>query len=338
MSKSLGNVVAPQKIVGTLGADILRLWVASSDYSNEMTVSDEILKRSADAYRRIRNTARFLLANLNGFDPATDKLDSSEMLSLDRWVVAKTLELQNEIIAAYKEFNFHLIHHKLQHFCTIDLGGFYLDIIKDRQYTTQSDSVARRSAQTALYHISEALCRWVAPILSFTAEELWQALPGEHSESPLLENWYSDLATLDADEKMNMAFWQSILEIRASVSKELETLRADKTIGSSLDAEVTLYVDDELQNMLAALKEELRFVLITSKASVKNIDDADKDCIETTIDSGHTIKIKAAASDATKCVRCWHHREDVGSDKEHPELCGRCVENVAGDGEQRLFA
>ncbi|VAW53493.1 Isoleucyl-tRNA synthetase [hydrothermal vent metagenome] len=338
MSKSLGNVIAPQKIVGTLGADVLRLWVASSDYSNEMTVSDEILKRSADAYRRIRNTARFLLANLNGFDPTTDKLETKDLLSLDRWAIAKTLELQNEIIAAYKEFNFHLIHHKLQHFCTIDLGGFYLDIIKDRQYTTQSNSVARRSAQTALYHISEALCRWIAPILSFTAEELWQAMPGKHSDSVLLENWYADLRELDASEKMNMAFWQNILEIRSAVSKELETLREDKTIGSSLDAEVTLYVDEDLQNALATLKEELRFVLITSKASMQNIKDATDDCVEKTIDSGQTIKIKTSASDDIKCVRCWHHREDVGSNTEHPELCGRCVENVTGDGEQRLFA
>jgi len=338
MSKSLGNVVSPQKIVGTLGADILRLWVASSDYSNEMTVSDEILKRSADSYRRIRNTARFLLANLNGFDPATDKLETSELLSLDRWAIAKSLKLQDEIIAAYKVFNFHLIHQKLLHFCTVDMGGFYLDIIKDRQYTTKRDSIARRSAQTALYHICEAMCRWIAPILSFTADEVWQALPGQHKESPLLENWYQDLSPLDKDEKMNMDFWQKILEVRAVVSKELESLRANKTIGSSLDAEVILYAGSELQAILAALKEELRFVLITSEAGIKNIDEAEADCVEATLTNGQSIKIKAIASDSKKCVRCWHHRTDVGSHAEHPELCGRCVENVAGDGEHRLFA
>jgi len=338
MSKSLGNVMSPQKVVGTLGADILRLWVASSDYSNEMTVSDEILKRSADAYRRIRNTARFMLANLNGFEPTTDLLDTDELLSLDRWAIAKSLELQNEIIAAYKEFNFHLIHHKLQHFCTVDMGGFYLDIIKDRQYTTQSNSIARRSAQTALFHISEALCRWIAPILSFTADELWAALPGEHSDSVLLENWYTQLSALDSDDKMNMAFWQTILEIRSVVSKELETLRSDKTIGSSLDAEVTLYVDTTLQAALESLQEELRFVLITSSATVKNISEADDDCSEATLASGQSIKIKTGASADVKCVRCWHHRPDVASNSEHPELCGRCVENVTGDGEQRLFA
>jgi len=338
MSKSLGNVVAPQKIVGTLGADILRLWVASSDYSNEMTVSDEILKRSADAYRRIRNTTRFLLANLNGFNPLTDKLDNRDLLSLDRWAIAKTLELQNEIIDAYKEFNFHLIHHKLQHFCTVDLGGFYLDIIKDRQYTTQSNSIARRSAQTALYHISEALCRWIAPILSFTAEEIWQAIPGKRSDSVLLETWYKELSALDNSEKMNMAFWQTILEVRSSVSKELELLRADKTIGSSLDANITLYVDRDLQSTLDALKDELRFVLITSDAHVKSIDTADNNSVETSIDSGHTFRIKATASDKTKCVRCWHHQDDIGNNDEHPELCGRCVSNVAGKGEPRSFA
>ncbi|MBT8134674.1 MAG: class I tRNA ligase family protein, partial [Gammaproteobacteria bacterium] len=338
MSKSLGNVVAPQKIVGTLGADILRLWVAGSDYSNEMTVSDEILKRSADSYRRIRNTARFLLANLNGFDPASDKLDNAELLSLDRWAIARTLEIQKEVVAAYKDFNFHLIHQKLQHFCTVDLGGFYLDIIKDRQYTTQSDSIARRSAQTALYHIAEAMCRWMAPILSFTADELWKSIPGQRSQSVLLENWYGELSELDDSEKMNMAFWQTVLEVRAAVSKELEALRADKTIGSSLDATVTLFVDESLRADLESLQQELRFVLITSEASVNSLEQADDSCIEATIESGQTIRIRVSASEQAKCVRCWHHREDVGNNAEHPELCGRCVENVAGDGEQRYFA
>ncbi|MCK4834015.1 MAG: class I tRNA ligase family protein, partial [Gammaproteobacteria bacterium] len=202
----------------------------------------------------------------------------------------------------------------------------------------QSDSIARRSAQTALYHIAEAMCRWIAPILSFTAEELWQAIPGDHSDSVLLESWYPELTPLDADEQMNMAFWQTILEVRSAVSKELESLRADKTIGSSLDATVTLFVNSELQQMLETLKQELRFVLITSDASIENMDSATDDSIETSIDSGHTLKIKASASEETKCVRCWHHREDVGNDKEHPELCGRCIENITGDGEQRLFA
>jgi len=338
MSKSLGNVVAPQKIVGTLGADILRLWVASSDYSNEMTVSDEILKRSADAYRRIRNTARFLLANLNGFEPETDSIATPDMLALDRWAVARTRELQQEIIAAYREFNFHFIYHRLQHFCTIDMGGFYLDIIKDRQYTTQENSLARRSAQTALFHIVEALCRWIAPVLSFTADELWQAIPGKHSASVLLENWYSALTELDGNEPMNMAFWQTLQEIRTAVSKELELLRTNKTIGSSLDAEVTLYCDAATQTLLNQLGNELRFVLITSEASVKPWSEADENSTEISITGASQLKISARASTRKKCVRCWHHRADVGSHSEHPELCSRCVENVAGSGEQRQFA
>ena len=335
MSKSLGNVVSPQKIAGTLGADILRLWVASSDYSNEMTVSDEILKRSADSYRRIRNTARFLLANLNGFNPETDRVADEDMLSLDRWAVAKTREIQSEIIAAYKDFNFHNIYHKLQHFCTVDMGGFYLDIIKDRQYTTQADSLARRSAQTALFHVAEALCRWIAPILTFTADELWKSLPGQRSESVLFENWYQPLFDLDNNDTLNMDFWQTILEVRAAVSKELENLRADKTIGSSLDAEVILYCDADMQNTLSKLGDELRFTLITSGASVKPLAEAESGCTESITASGSKLKIAATASPHAKCVRCWHHQADVGSHSEHPELCGRCVENVSGNGEIR---
>ncbi len=338
MSKSLGNVVSPQKIAGSLGADILRLWVASSDYSNEMTVSDEILKRSADSYRRIRNTARFLLANLNGFNPETDMVASKDMLSLDRWAIAKTLEIQNEIISAYADFNFHAIYHKLQHFCTVDMGGFYLDIIKDRQYTAQADSITRRSAQTALFHIAEALCRWIAPILSFTADELWKTMPGKRSESVLFESWYDKLEALNSDETLNMDFWQTILEVRAVVSKQLEALRADKTIGSSLDAAVTLYADDNMQTTLNKLGDELRFTLITSEASVADLSAADANSIEVSTTSGATLKISAVASPYTKCVRCWHHRADVGHDSEHPELCGRCVENVSGNGETRHHA
>ena len=338
MSKSLGNVVSPQKIVNSLGADILRLWVASSDYSAEMTVSDEILNRSADTYRRIRNTARFLLSNLTGFDPSTDKVKAEDMLPLDRWAVAKTAALQEEIIAAYHSYNFHLIYQKLHNFCAVDLGGFYLDVIKDRQYTTQENSVARRSAQTALYHIIEAMSRWMAPIVHFTAEEIWKQIPGDHSKSVLLETWYQDLFTLNADETMNMDFWQAILETRSAVSKQLEGLRKDNSIGSSLDAVVVIYCDGELYNKLSQLEDELRFVLITSEAKIENISNANDNCIEATLSNGENIKISAIASEQTKCVRCWHHREDVGQHADHPELCSRCVENVAEDGETRRFA
>jgi isoleucyl-tRNA synthetase len=338
MSKSLGNVVAPQKIMKSLGADILRLWVAGTDYSAEMTVSDEILKRTADTYRRIRNTVRFLLANLNGFDPDEHRLDNNEMLSLDRWAVARAHELQQQIIDAYRDYNFHIIYQRLHNFCAVDLGGFYLDIIKDRQYTTQADSVARRSAQTALFHIAEAMCRWLAPILSFTADEIWQFMPGKRSESVQLEGWYTQLFELDHDEVMNMDFWQQVLETRSAVSKQLENLRVDNRIGSSLDAEVSLYCSGELQQNLARLGDELRFVMITSEARVKPLDDRPDSAIAAKLTNGDSLYIEAGASSHEKCVRCWHHRADVGSDASHPDLCGRCVENVSGDGEPRHFA
>ena len=338
MSKSLGNVVAPQKIMKSLGADILRLWVAGTDYSAEMTVSDEILKRTADTYRRIRNTVRFLLANLNGFDPARHMLAGNEMLSLDRWAVARAHLLQQQIIDAYRDYNFHVIYQKLHNFCAVDMGGFYLDIIKDRQYTTQADSVARRSAQTALYHIAEAMCRWLAPILSFTADEIWQNLPGEHGESVQLENWYQGLLELEKDEPMNMDFWQQVLETRSAVSKQLETLRVDNRIGSSLDAEVTVYCNGELHQHLNKLDNELRFVMITSEAQLGSPDEKPDSAIEARLADGHTFHIMAEASAHEKCVRCWHHRADVGKDRQHPGLCGRCVENVAGDGEARRYA
>jgi isoleucyl-tRNA synthetase len=312
--------------------------VAGADYSAEMTVSDEILKRTADTYRRIRNTVRFLLANLNGFDPAAHMIANNEMLSLDRWAVARAHQLQQQIIEAYRNYNFHIIYQKLHNFCAVDMGGFYLDIIKDRQYTTQPDSVARRSAQTALFHIAEAMCRWLAPILSFTADEIWQFMPGEHGESVQLESWYQGLFALDQDEVMNMEFWQRVLETRSAVSKQLEALRVDNKIGSSLDAEVTIYCDGELHDTLNKLGEELRFVMITSEAEVASADAKPATAVEARLPGGGTIHIMAQASNHAKCVRCWHHRADVGSNSEHPELCGRCVENVAADGEARRYA
>ncbi|MCK4707804.1 MAG: class I tRNA ligase family protein, partial [Gammaproteobacteria bacterium] len=337
MSKSIGNTVEPQKICNSLGADILRLWVASSDYSAEMSVSDEIFKRTADSYRRIRNTARFLLANLNGFNPATDMLKADDMLALDRWAVSHTSKLQNEIIEAYKTYNFHVIYQKLHNFCANELGGFYLDIIKDRQYTAQENSRARRSAQTALYHIIEAMSRWLAPILSFTAEDIAAAIPGSDEKSVHLKNWYQDLFELTDNDELNHEYWDTVLQVRTAVSKQLEPLRTSKTIGSSLDAEVDLYVNEALKNKLELIGNELRFVLITSAARIHVADSqpADTDAVEI---SDQTIWIKAGASAYEKCNRCWHHLEDVGQHKDHPELCGRCVENVDGDGEQREFA
>ncbi len=335
MSKSSGNVVAPQTVMKSLGADVLRLWVSATDYRGEMTVSDEILKRAADVYRRLRNTARFLLSNLDGFDPAQHTVATENMLALDRWVMDRAYGLQQEVISAYESYQFHQIYQKVHHFCAIDLGGFYLDVIKDRQYTVKEDALARRSAQTAMYHVVEALARWLAPITSYTADEIWQYLPGERGESIFLETWYQGLVELDSDSAMNREFWAKVMAVRTAVSKELEQLRGKGDIGASLNAEVELYCNDEYYAALNQLVGELQYIFITSAATVKKLDVCAADAIETELEG---IKLKVTASKHEKCVRCWHQREDVGANAEHPELCGRCVENVAGEGEQRQFA
>jgi isoleucyl-tRNA synthetase len=332
MSKSLGNVMSPQKVVNELGADVLRLWVAATDFSGEMRVSNEILKRTADSYRRIRNTARFLLSNLNGFDPATDALQPQQMLALDRYAMERAAQLQEEIVAAYDTYSFHTIYQKLHNYCVVDLGGFYLDIIKDRQYTTQENSVARRSAQTALYHIIEAFARWIAPILSFTADELWTQIPGERQGSVFVAEWY-ELPRQSADEAMGDDYWKALAEVKTAVNKVIEAKRNDGVIGGSLEASVTLCCEGELAARLQALGDELRFVLITSAADVASETLADAEATEV-----EGLSVKVVKADGQKCVRCWHYREDVGSHSEHEEICGRCVENVVGDGEQRQFA
>ena len=335
MSKSKGNVVAPQSVMKNLGADVLRLWVAATDYRGEMSVSDEILNRTSDGYRRLRNTARFLLSNLNDFDPAQHAVADKDLLALDRWVVDRAYILQEEVKAAYETYQFQHIYQKVHHFCVIDLGGFYLDIIKDRQYTAKADGLARRSAQTAMYHVLEALTRWLAPIISYTADEIWQYLPGERSESVFLETWYQGLAKLDGDSVLNREFWQKIMAVRAAVGKELEKSRAKGDIGSSLNAEIELYCNAGFFDALSRLSDELRFIFITSNASVMAEQDAPEEAIQTEIDG---VKLKVVVSEHEKCVRCWHQRPDVGKTAEHPELCGRCVENVAGDGEHRQYA
>ncbi len=335
MSKSLGNVIAPQQVTDSLGADILRLWVSATDYSGEMAVSQQILQRSADAYRRIRNTARFLLANLNGFDPVKDLLPAEDMLALDRWAVDRALLLQRELEEAYDEYRFWNVYSKVHNFCVQELGGFYLDIIKDRQYTTAADSVPRRSCQTALFHIAEALVRWIAPILAFTAEEIWQFLPGERNESVMLNTWYQGLSELPEGTELDREFWEQVMAVKASVNKELENLRSNKAIGGNLQAEVTLFAEDALVASLAKLGDELRFVLITSAADVQPLASAPADAVDTEVAG---LKLKIHKSAHTKCGRCWHHRADVGQFVKHPELCGRCVENIDGAGEVRHYA
>ena len=335
MSKSLGNVVAPQQVNDSLGADILRLWVSSTDYAGEMAVSTQILQRSADAYRRIRNTARFLLSNLNGFDPAQHLLAPEQMLDLDRWAVDRALLLQQDIIEAYDTYKFWNVYQKVHNFCVQELGGFYLDIIKDRQYTTGADSTARRSCQTAMYHIAEALTRWVAPILAFTAEELWQFLPGERSESVMLSTWYEGLSALPDDIAFGRSYWDQIMAVKVAVNRELENQRNAKVIGGSLQAELTLHADAQLSTLLAQLGDELRFVLITSQASLAPLEAADADCVQSEIPG---LKLKILKSAQPKCARCWHFRADVGSHPDHPDICGRCVDNIQGPGEVRKHA
>lgn len=335
MSKSIGNVIAPQTVTNKLGADILRLWVAATDYSGEMTVSDEILNRSADAYRRIRNTARFLLANLNGFDPAKDLVAVEDMVALDRWVVRRAAALQQEIIEAYEQYNFHIVTQKLMQFCSVELGSFYLDIIKDRQYTAKQEGHARRSCQSALYLISEAMVRWIAPILSFTADEVWQLLPGERDAYVFTQEWYQGLKSVTLTTDLSDDYWQQLLTVRNEVNKVIEQARRDKRIGGSLEAEVTLFADAALTEQLTHIGDELRFVLLTSEAKVLPLADATSEAVETELES---LKLVVASSTAQKCERCWHHREEVGTIEAHPTLCTRCVTNIEGDGEVRLFA
>jgi isoleucyl-tRNA synthetase len=334
MSKSIGNVISPQDVMKTLGADIIRLWVAATDYRAEMSVSNEILTRTADAYRRIRNTLRFLLSNLNGFDPASNVVANDQLIELDRWVIDRANQLQADIEAAYKDYNFHVIYQKILNFCSSDLGGFYLDVIKDRQYTMAADSLGRRSCQTAMYHIAEAMVRWLAPVMSFTADEAWGFMPGERSESVFLETWYEGLSAMP-DAEASRERWAKIQAVRSEVSKQLEALRKEGVIGSSLEADVTLYADDALVSVLQGLGDELRFVTLTSSASLAPMADKSADAVSTELGG---LALLAAKSAAEKCPRCWHHRSDVGANAEHPELCGRCVENVAGEGEERRYA
>ncbi|EMD0831610.1 isoleucine--tRNA ligase [Morganella morganii] len=335
MSKSLGNTISPQDVMNKLGADILRLWVASTDYSGEIAVSDEILKRSADSYRRIRNTARFLLANLNGFNPETDMVKPEEMIVADRWAVGRALAAQADILKSYEAYDFHEVVQRLMQFCSVEMGSFYLDIIKDRQYTAKSDGLARRSCQTALFHIAEALVRWMAPIMSFTADEIWNVMPGKRPQYVFTEEWYDGLFGLNAQDSMNDDYWATLLAVRGEVNKVLEQARADKLIGGSLEAAVTLYADDALAAQLNSLGNELRFVLLTSQAEVKPLSAAPESAVNSELDG---LRIGFGKAEGSKCPRCWHYATDIGQDSEHPELCGRCVTNVAGNGEERKFA
>ena len=323
MSKSKGNVIAPQKILDTLGADILRLWVASTDYSGELTISDEILKRVVEGYRRIRNTLRFLLANIADYDHAKHALPVEQWLEIDRYALALAQKLQDEVKADYDRYEFHLIAQKLQAFCSEALGGFYLDILKDRLYTAGADSLARRSAQNALYHITHSLVRLMSPVLSFTGEEVWAVLSGKDDVSVFEEQWYALPDSGMSESEIDA--WREIRNVRELVNKKLEEQRAAGVIGSALQAEVDVYADKKTFELLSRLNDDLRFVFITSRANVHLREEGE-------------LEIKVTPSTHTKCDRCWHYREEVGSNAEHPTLCGRCVSNLYDSGEARRYA
>ena len=323
-SKSLGNGIEPAQVLKDYGADILRLWVASSDYGNEVNISPDILKRNADAYRRIRNTARFLLGNLHGFDPARHLRMPGELVALDAWIVHRAWQVQHTLIEAYTRYDFSEVVQTLMNFCSNDLGALYLDVTKDRLYTMPEDSPGRRSAQTAMYHIAEAFVRWIAPILAFTAEEIWGHLPGERAGNVLFTTWYDGLQPLADDAALGAEAFDRLLQLREQVQGVLEPMRAAGSIGAALEADITLSADESNAGWLAPLADELRFLFISG--DVRVVDGA-----------GIGLQVDAAKTDKAKCVRCWHHRTDVGAHAEHPDLCGRCVDNVAGDGETRRF-
>jgi len=320
MSKSLGNTVEPQSVTSKLGAEIVRLWVASTDYSGDLNIDDKILARVVDAYRRIRNTLRFLMANVSDFDPATDAVPLEQMLEIDRYALARASELQAQILAHFDVYEFHPVVSKLQVYCSEDLGAFYLDVLKDRLYTTAPKSLARRSAQTALHQITNAMLRWMAPFLSFTAEEAWGHFAGDKNQGSIFFETFSPLPS--ANEAL-LAKWNRIRAIRDVANKAIEDLRTAGQVGASLQATLVITAGADDAALLRSLGDDLKFVTITSAATVVD---------------GAELQVAVAPSAAQKCERCWHYRDDVGADTAHPTLCGRCVSNLHGSGEQRLIA
>jgi isoleucyl-tRNA synthetase len=334
MSKSIGNVVAPDKVMNSLGADVLRLWVAATEYTGEMRCSDEILKRTSDSYRRIRNTVRFLLGSLHGFDPAKHAVPMDKLIDIDAWALRRAAALQQEILTAYRDYQFHVVYQRAHNFCVNDLGGLYLDVLKDRMYTTPAEGHARRSAQTAMLHILSAMVRWLAPVLSFTAEEIWQILPmtGEKPKSVFLTTWHQfpEVAAARID-------WDALIALRQAVLRELEKLREAGTIGAPLEAEVDVYALPDQATRYKALGEELRFLTITSAARV-HVVLAEPDQVVAAEAGSAVIPgvwLKVRRTGGNKCVRCWHLTDDVGKDAQHPELCLRCAGNIGDRPEHR---
>ncbi|QJC28930.1 isoleucine--tRNA ligase [Enterobacteriaceae endosymbiont of Plateumaris rustica] len=324
MSKSLGNIIHPQKIINSLGSDILRLWVASTDYSNEICISENILNKITEIYRRIRNTARFLLSNLNGFIPEENMLKKKYMLVLDKWIISKTKLTQNDIINDYNNYNIKNVVKKIMKFCSIDMSSFYLEIIKDRQYTFKKNSIARLSSQTTLYLIIEALVRWIAPILSFTADEIWNYIPGKRSKYVFTEEWYSKLFELSSYEIMNNNYWDDLFKLKIEVNKIIEYAREKNIIGSSLEANIILYLNKNIYNKLLLLGNELKFFLLVSSVTVIK---SKKDCNNILIN-----KFKITKFIGKKCLRCWYYYIELTNN-----ICNRCINNIKGTGESRLF-
>ncbi|MES2091430.1 MAG: class I tRNA ligase family protein, partial [Pseudomonadota bacterium] len=320
MSKSAGNGVDPQETSKKLGAEIIRLWVASSDYSGDIAGDDKILARVVDGYRRIRNTLRFLLANTSDFDPATDAVAPGDLLEIDRYALARAAELQADILAHYERYEFHPVVGKLQVYCSEDLGAFYLDVLKDRLYTTAPKSLARRSAQTALWQITNAMLRWMAPFLSFTAEEAWQVFAKPGVTETIFTETYWDFGVTDA---ALLPTWSRLRDLRELANKEIEAVRTQGLVGSSLQAEITVIAGAADHALLSALGDDLKFVFITSKV---------------TLVEGDALTIAVTPATAHKCERCWHYRDDVGSDPKYATICGRCVSNLFGAGEARQVA
>ncbi|MEE9548585.1 MAG: class I tRNA ligase family protein, partial [Nitrosomonadaceae bacterium] len=324
MSKSKGNVIAPQKVMDTSGADILRLWAASTDYSGELSISNEILKRVVESYRRIRNTLRFLLANIADFDSETDFVEEEQWLDIDRYMLAFSRALQDELTKNYKRNEFHLVVYKLHYFCSEDLGGFYLDILKDRLYTATTKGVPRRSAQSVLFHIAHSLVRLLSPILSFTAEEAWEYLTCNADDSVLLHTWYKFPS--QSDTKSLMQRWTRLRELRSEVQKQLEELRSQGKIGSSLSAVVEIRASGDDYILFNSLGDDLRLIIVTSEVHVVQVKDSQEK------------GILVSPSAHPKCERCWHYRKDVGCREDHPTICARCVSNLFGSGEVRRYA
>ncbi|RZG74670.1 isoleucine--tRNA ligase [Acinetobacter sp. WCHAc060033] len=333
MSKSIGNIITPQDIIKDMGADGLRFWIASADYRYEMTAGKEIFSRASDGYRRIRNTLRFLLANLNGFKPSTDCLPVDQLIALDQYILQRAADVQKTIQQAYEDMNFHIVTNALTNFCINDLGGFYLDIIKDRQYTTKADSQARHSAQTALYHLVQAFVRWMSPILSFTAQEAWPLIPEQSEKYVFTAEWY-DIPVSSTANLISEADWQTLITVKSAVNKQIEAARNAKLIGSNLSAKVELWANPELKAVLDQLGDELRFVLITSTVIVKDFDAAQGEATDL-----EGLRVQVSAAEGEKCARCWHVLPDVNTHLEHPGLCARCIINLpTGQGEERKYA